>query len=119
MLILNETLSQIQKDMQKHFDDEIRKSIMGATATSDFQTKSGEDILSDLNDIIYRMTTLIMCSPKNKELLEKREDELPHMTKIFENSLLADDELYVITDEELKKSMLECMEIMKGGVYSE
>ena len=87
---------------------------MGATATSDFQKKSGEDILSDLNDTICKMTTLIMCSPNNKELLEERKDELPHMTKIFENSLLADDELYLITDEELKKSMLECMEIMKG-----
>ena len=102
------------KGIQKHFDDEIRKSIMGATATSDFQQKSGEDVLSDLNDMICKMTTLIMCSPKNKELLEKREGELPHMTKIFPNSLLGDDELYVITDEELKKSMLECMEIRKG-----
>lgn len=111
---MNETLYQIQKDMQKHFDDEIRKSITGATATSDFQKKLGEDVISDLNDMICKMTTLIMCSPKNKEMLEKRKDELPHMTKIFENSLLADDELYLITDEELKKSMLEWMEIMKG-----
>ena len=81
--ILNETLSQIQKDMQKHFNYEIRKSIMGATATSDFQYKSGEDIISDLNDMICKMTTLIMCSPKNKELLEKKKEELPNMTKIF------------------------------------
>lgn len=91
------------KDMQEYFDGEIRKTIMGATETSDFQQKSGEDILSDLNDMICKMTTLIMCSPKNKELLEKRKDELPHMTKIFEDSLLADDELYLVTDEELKK----------------
>ena len=111
---MNKTLSKIQKDIQKHFDDEIRKSIMGATATSDFQTKSGEDVISDLNDMICKMTTLIMCSPKNKELLEKRKDELPRMTKIFENSLLTDDELYLITDEELKKSMLERMGVMKG-----
>ena len=88
---------------------------MGATATSDFQQKSGEDVLSDLNDMICKMTTLIMCSPKNKELLEKRKDELPHMTKIFPNPYLEDDKVYLITDEELKKSMLECMEIMKGG----
>lgn len=111
---MNEILSQIQKDIQKHFDDEIRKSIMGATATSDFRQKSGEDILSDLNDMICKMTTLIMCSPKNKELLEKRKDELPHMTKIFANPYLEDDKIYVITDEELKKSMLECMVIGKG-----
>lgn len=77
---MNEILSQIQKDMQKHFDNEIRKTIMGATATSDFQQKSSNEIISDLNDMICKMTTLIMCSPKNKELLEKRKDELPKMT---------------------------------------
>lgn len=110
---MNETLSKIQKDMQKHFDDEIRKSIIGATATSDFQHKSGEDVLSDLNDMICKMTTLIMRSPKNKELLEKRKGELPHMTKIFPNPYLEEDKMYLITDEELKKSMLECMEVMK------
>lgn len=88
---------------------------MGATATSDFRQKSSEDILSDLNDMICKMTTPIMCSPKNKELLEKRKDELPHMTKIFSNPYLEDDKVYVITDEELKKSMLEWMEIRKGG----
>lgn len=111
---MNETLSQIQKDMQKHFDDEIRKLIMGATTTSDFHQKSGEDVLSDLNEMICKMTTLIMCSPKNKELLEKRGNELPRMTKIFANPYLEDDKLYVITDDELKESMLDRMEIRKG-----
>lgn len=111
---MNETLSQIQKDIQKHFDDEIRKSIMGATTTSDFQQKSGEDVLSDLNEMICKMTTLIMCSPKNKELLEKMGNELPRMTKIFANPYLEDDKLYVITDDELKESMLDRMEIRKG-----
>lgn len=60
------------------------------------------------------MTTLIMCSPKNKELLEKRKDELPHMTKIFSNPYLEDGKVYVITDDGLKKSMLECIKIRKG-----
>lgn len=109
-----EILPRIQKDMQKHFDDEIRKSIMGATTTSDFQMKSGEDIISDLNDMICKMTTLIICSPKNKELLEKRKDKLPHMTKILPNPYLEDDKIYVITDEELKKNILKHMEIVKG-----
>ena len=104
---------------QIFIDDEIRKTIIGATATSDFQQKSGEDILSDLNDVICKMTTLIMCSPKNKELLEKMEGELPHMKKIFPNPYLGDDKLYVITDEELKKSMLEFIEIVKGDVEIE
>ena len=106
-------------EINRFIDDEIRKSVMGATATSDFRTKSSNDILSDLNDMICKMTTLIMCSLKNKELLEKRKDELPHMTKIFANPYLEDDKIYLITDEELKKSMLERMEIMKGGAKIE
>lgn len=103
--------------MQKHFDEEIRKSIMATTANYDFYQKSDKDILSDLNDMICRMTTLIMCSPKNKELLEKRKDELPHMTKILLNPYLEDDKIYVVINEELKKSMLKRMEIMKGESY--
>lgn len=107
---MNKALEDIQKDVQKYFDCEFRKNIMGASTVYDFQQKSSEDIISDLNSMIYETTTLIICSPKNKELLEKRKDELPHMTKIFTSPYLEDDNLYVITDKELKKNMLKGME---------
>lgn len=65
----------------------------------------------------YRMDKeLLSKHPENKDLLEKRKDELPHMTKIFPTPYLEDDMVYLITDEELKKSMLECMEIRKGEI---
>lgn len=105
---MNEILEKIQKDMDKNFDDEIR-NILGISEAPK-QTTS-EDAISDFKGMIDKMTTLIMCNPKNKELLEKIKDKLPPMTKIFANSLLEDDKIYLITDEDMKKSMLECMRI--------
>lgn len=107
---MNEILGQIQKDMQEHFDNEIRKIFRVSEETK--QTTS-EDIISDINDMATNMTTLIMCSPNNKKLLKERKGELLPMTKIFKNPLLGDDDLYLITDNETKKSMLKCMEILE------
>lgn len=106
---MSEILGQIQKDMQERFDNEICKIFR---VSEENQTTS-EDIISDINGMAVKMTTLIMCSPNNKKLLKERKDKLPPMTKIFKNPLLGDDDLYLITDNETKKSMLKCMEILE------
>ena len=107
---MNEILEQMRKDMDKHFENEMRKIF---DISEETKQPTSEDVISDINRMIDKMTTLIMCNPKNKKLLEERKDELPPMTKIFDNSLLEDDKIYLITDEEIKKSMLECMRILE------
>lgn len=102
---MNEMLEKIRKDMQSTFDEEIRKTIMGASATSDFGNKADRNPIEDLNNMIAKMSTVIMCSENDKKKLE--EQELPGMTTIIPNQYLWDGTVYMITDDELKKSMLE------------
>lgn len=102
---MNQILKQVQRDIQNSFDEEIRKSIMGASMTSDFKNKTDCNPIEDLNNMIAKMSTVIMCSENDKKKLE--EQELPGMTTIIPNRYLEDGTVYMITDDELKKSMLE------------
>ena len=72
---------------------------------SESGTKTDSNPISDLNNMIVKMSTVIMCSENDKKKLE--EQELPGMTTIIPNQHLEDGTVYMITDEKLKKSMLE------------
>lgn len=61
--------------------------------------------LEDMRNMIAKMSTVIICSENDKEKLE--EQELPGMTTLIPNQYLEDGTVYMITDDELKKSMLE------------
>lgn len=108
---MNEILEQIQRDIQNSFDEEIRKTIIGESATSVFGNKADRDPIEDLNNMIAKMSTVIMCSENDKEKLE--EQELPGMTTIIPNRHLEDGTVYMITDEKLKRDMLEADRIRR------
>lgn len=93
---------QFQKSFQEAVDKEIKNILIGSTATATNQTA---DPLKDLQNMICKMTTVIMCSPNMKQKIESLE-ELPNMTKIIPNSYLEDNTAYLITDEKLKRSLL-------------
>lgn len=61
--------------------------------------------LEDLKNMIAKMSTVIMCSENDKRKLE--EQELPGITTILSNQYLEDGTVYMITDEKLKRGMLE------------
>lgn len=108
---MNEILEQVQRDIKNSFDEEIRKTIMGATVTSDFENKTDHNPIEDLNNMIAKMSTVIMCSENDKKKLE--EQELPGMTTVIPNQYLEDGTVYMITDEKLKRDMLEADRIRR------
>lgn len=65
--------------------------------------------IEDLNNMIAKMSTVIVCSESDKKKLE--EQELHRMTTIIPNQYLEDGTIYMITDEKLKRDMLECEKI--------
>lgn len=67
--------------------------------------------LEYLKNMIAEMSTVIMCSENDKKKLE--EQELPGMTTILSNQYLEDGTVYMITDEKLKRDMLECERIRR------
>lgn len=102
MIDLDEIIEKIQKSFQEKADEEIKGILADSTETATFQSA---DPIKDLQDMICKMTTVIMCSLNMKKQIEKLE-ELPNMTKIIPNAYLEDDKIYLITDEKLKKSLL-------------
>lgn len=87
--------------------DKIDHKIMNTLGAGlDFSNKSGGNLISDLDDIICRMTTVIVCSENDKERLEKH--GLPSMTKIIPNKYLDLEEgtVYLVEDENAKRAML-------------
>lgn len=108
---MNEILEQVQRDIQNYIDEEIRTTIMGVSVTSDFENETGHNPIEDLNNIIAKMSTVIMCSENDKKKLE--EQELPGLTTIIPNQYLEDGTVYMITDEKLKRGTLEADRIRR------
>lgn len=98
-------LEKCEDYIQSFIEEEIRKSIMGSSVNSESGTKTDSNPISDLNNMIVKISTVIMCSENDKKKLE--EQELPGMTTIIPNQHLEDGTVYMIADEKLKKSMLE------------
>lgn len=63
------------------------------------------DPISDLKKMIARDTTVILCHPNTKKQIE--EYDLPKMMKILPNLYLEEGKAYLITDEKMKRSLLE------------
>ncbi len=103
-----EIMEEIQKSVSETIDREIIKCL-----GVDYQ-KSKElncNPIEDLNNMIAKMSTVIMCSENDKKKLE--EQKLPRMTTIISNQYLEDGTVYMITDERLKRDMLECERIRR------
>lgn len=67
--------------------------------------------LEDLKNMIAKMSTVIMCSENDKKKFEKQ--ELLGMTTILSNQYLESGTIYMITDEKLKRGMLEADRIRR------
>ena len=61
--------------------------------------------------MIAKMSTVILCSKNDKKKLE--ELELPGLTTIISNQYLEDGKVYMITDEKLKRGLLEADRIRR------
>lgn len=103
-----EIMKEIQKSVSKTIDREIMKCL-GVEYRKPKELNCNP--LEDLKNMIAEMSTVIMCSESDKKKLE--EQELPGMTTIIPNRYLEDGTVYMITDERLKRDMLECDRIMR------
>lgn len=102
MIDLGNMQEDFRQSLEEKFSEEIEKILPNSTQNRMYQSTNP---LKDIQDMICKMTTVIMCSPNMKEKIEKLE-ELPNMTKIIPNAYLEDNTAYLITDEKLKKSLL-------------
>lgn len=110
MFALNdkEIMEEIHKTVNETIDQEIMKCL-GVEYHKPKELKCNP--LEDLNNMIAKMSTVIMCSENDKKKLE--EQELPGMTTIIPNQYLEDGKVYMITDEKLKRGMLEADRIRR------
>lgn len=102
--ILNnkEIMEEIHKTVSETIDREIMKCLgVGYHKPKELNCNP----LEDLKNMIAKMSTVVMCSENDKKKLE--EQELPGMTTIIPNQYLEDGTVYMITDEKLKRDMLE------------
>lgn len=90
--------------IQAEIQDKIRQEIMNNIKT-EFPDKPSGDIISDLNEMIVRTTTVIVCSKNDKITLE--ECQLPKTVKIIPTKYLEDGTVLMIKDENIKKQLLE------------
>lgn len=103
-----EIMEEIQKSVSETIDREIMK-YLGVDYHKPKELNCNP--IEDLNNMIAKMSTVIMCSESDKKKLE--EQELPGMTTIIPNRYLEDGTVYMITDERLKRDMLECERIRR------
>lgn len=102
MLNDKEIMEEIHKTVRETIDREIMKCL-GVEYHKPKELNCNP--IEDMKNMIAKMSTVIMCSENDKKKLE--EQELPRMTTIIPNQYLEDGKVYVITDEKLKRYMLE------------
>lgn len=108
--VLNE--KEIMEEIHKTVNETIDQEIMKCLGVEYHKPKELIcNPLEGLKDMIAKMSTVIMCSENDKKKLE--EQELPGMTTIIPNKYLEDGTVYMITDEKLKRDMLECERIRR------
>ena len=103
-----EIMEEIHKTVSETMDREIMKCL-----GVDYQKPKelNRNPIEDLNNMIAEMSAVIMCSEGDKKKLE--EQELPGMTTIIPSQYLEGGTVYMITDERLKRDMLECERIRR------
>lgn len=103
---------EIMEEIHKTVSETIGREIMKCLGV-DYQKPKELNCnpLEDLKDMIAKMSTVIMCSENDKKKLE--EQELPGMTTIIPSQYLEDGTVYMITDEKMKRDMLEADRIRR------
>ena len=97
---------EIRQEIHKTVSETIEREIMKCLGVDYHKPKELNcNPIEDLKNMIAKMSTVIMCSENDKKKLE--EQELPGMTTILSNQYLEEGAVYVITDENLKRDMLE------------
>lgn len=97
---------EIMEEIHKTVGETMDREIMKCLGVEYHKSKELNcNPLEDLKDMIAKMSTVIMCNESDKKKLE--EQELPGMTTIISNRYLEDGTVYMITDEKLKRDMLE------------
>jgi hypothetical protein len=108
--VLNE--KEIRQEIHKTVSETINREIMKCLGVDYHKPKELNcNPIEDLNNMIAKMSTVIMCSENDKKKL--KEQKLPGMTTILSNQYLEDGTVYLITDEKLKRDMLECERIRR------
>lgn len=103
---------EIMEEIHKSVSETIDREIMKCLGVDYHKPKELNcNPLEDLKNMISKMSTVIMCSEKDKKKLE--EQELPGMTTIIPSQYLVDGTVYMITDEKLKRDMLEADRIRR------
>lgn len=103
---------EIRQEIHKTVSKTINREIMKCLGVDYHKPKELNcNPIEDLKNMIAEMSTVIMCSESDKKKLE--EQELPGMTTILSNQYLEDGTVYMITDEKLKRDMLECERIRR------
>lgn len=97
---------EIMEEIHKTVNETIDREIMECFGIDYHKpTELNCNPIEDLKNMIAKMSTVIICSENDKKKLE--EQELPEMTTVIPNPFLGDGTVYMITDEKLKKEILE------------
>ena len=103
---------EIMEEIHKTVGETIDREIMKCLGVDYHKPKELNcNPLENLKNMITKMSTVIMCSENDKKKLE--EQELPGMTTVLSNQYLEDGTVYLITDEKLKRDMLEADRIRR------
>lgn len=103
---------EIRQEIHKTVSETIDREIMKCLGVDYRKPKELNcNPIEDLKNMIAKTSTVIMCSENDKKKL--KEQELPGMTTILSNQYLEDGTVYMITDEKLKRDMLEADRIRR------
>lgn len=103
-----EIMEEIHKAVSETIDREIMKCL-GVEYLNPKELKRNP--IEDMRNMIARMSTVIVCSEDDKKKLE--EQELPEMTTLISSPYCDDGKVYMITDEKLKRGLIEADTIRK------
>lgn len=97
-----EIMQKIYESVSETIDREIMKCL-GVEYHKPKELKRNP--IEDMRNMIARMSTVIVCSEDDKKKLE--EQEFPGMTTLISSPYLENGKVYMITDEKLKRGLLE------------
>lgn len=103
-----EIMEEIHKSVSETIDREIMKCL-GVEYRKPKELNCNP--IEDMKNMIARMSTVIVCGDGDKNKLEGQ--ELLGMTKIISSPYLEDGKVYMITDEKMKRGLLEADRIRR------
>lgn len=103
-----EIMEEIHKTVSETIDREIMKCL-GVEYRNPKELNCNP--IEDMKNMIAKMSTVILCSENDKKKLE--EQKLPGITTFISNQYLEDGKVYMITDEKLKRGLLEADRIRR------